>query len=149
MILRRYVLLLLIFLLAGCAQNIRYHDFSARDKMPRMSYEAYFYIEGSGDKSRAVFLKQPDVNIEIVTSSPQITASTATYAEAISYMDEARGLRMVDTQVVTYKDRPLGYLITYNADRRRTTEITQIVVELYELNGRIYFNAREKLDPSN
>jgi hypothetical protein len=149
MILRRYVFLFLIFLLAGCAQNIRYNDLSAKDKIPSISYEAYFFMEGSGDKSRAVFLKQPDVKVEVAASSLLITATSATYIEAMSFMNEVRGLRIVDTQVVTYKGGPLGYLITYNADRRRITEVTRIEVELYEMNGRIHFNAREKLDPSN
>jgi hypothetical protein len=116
--------------------------------MLRISYEAYFYGEGSGDKSRAVFLKEPDVNIAIVATSPAINATTATYAEALSYMNEAKDLRVVDTQVVTYKDKPLGYLITYNADRRRTSVVTKIVIELYELKGKIYFNAREQHESS-
>ncbi len=138
-----------MFLLAGCAQNIRYQEIGAAVRMPQISFEAYYYAEGTNDRSRAVFLKQPDVSIEVTVSSPAINATTATYAEALQFMNETRGLRVVDTYAVTYKDKPLGYLITYNPNRMRITEITQIVVELYEDKGKIYFNAKEKLDPSD
>ena len=148
MMIRKLTLLFLLFILSGCVQNIRYHDIGVNEKIPSTSFEAYYYAEGNNDRSRAVFLKQPDVKIDMDVSSPAINPTTATYAEALYFMNQTRGLRVVDTMAVSYQGKPLGYLITYNTDRGRATEASQIIVELYEFRGKIRFNAKEKLESS-
>jgi hypothetical protein len=143
------VLLFFILLMAGCAQNIRYHDMDARPKTPSISYEAYFYMEGLGEKSRAVFLKFPDAQVDVVASAQAITSTTSTLSEAYSFMNEVRGLRKVTALYLTYKDKPLGYLIKYTDDHDATRGRDAIIIDLYESGGKIRFNAREKLDQSN
>jgi hypothetical protein len=145
---KKFLLFLLIVLLAGCAQNIRYHSMETQKRTPNISYEAYYYIEGTLDRSRAVFLRHPEAPIEVSASSPQITATTSTYGDAIAYMNEARGLRKVITTYLTYKDKPLGYLITYSDDYHAAAGGTKIIIEIYEFGGKIHFKAAEKLEQS-
>jgi hypothetical protein len=147
---KKYLLVLMIFILAGCMQNIRFHDTDTQKRTPNISYEALYYVEGSGDKSRAVFLRHPEAPIDVVASSPQITATTSTYGDAIAYMNETRGLRKVITRFVTYKDKPLGYLISFDDDHSATeTTNHEIVIEIYEFKGAVHFKAAEKLDQSD
>jgi|GEM_PF-5741194 len=143
---KKYLLFLLVIFLAGCTQNMSFHDMETHKRAPNINYEAYFYVEGSLDRSRAVFLKHPEAQIDIVASSPQITATTATYSNALAYMHEAKGLRKVVTRYVTYMEKPLGILITYDSSSLPTDKgIYEIVVELYEFKGKIYFKAYEKI----
>jgi hypothetical protein len=145
---KKYLLVLLIFVLAGCAQNIRFQNIETQKRAPNISYEAFFYMEGSGDKSRAVFLRHPEAQIEVVAVSPSITATTSAYSDAIAFMNEVRGLRKVETRYVTYKDKPLGYLITYDDENQATRGPTEIIIEIYEFRGKIHFKAMEKLEQS-
>jgi len=149
LITRRLVLFIVVLVLAGCSQNIRYQDLNENTRPSHISYEAYYYVGGSGDRSRAVLLKNPDAGVEVETASPQITSTTSTFADAMSYMKAARGLRRVNVRALTYKDRPLGYLLTYDTDRDPTEIPDNIIVELYEFGGKIHFNAKEKLEQDN
>ena len=137
---RRLVLLLLSFLIFGCAQDLRFHNLAKKEKVPSISYEAYFFVAGIAEKSRAVFLKMPDVDISIEPASPEIVSTTATYAEAMTFMIEKRLMRSITTQTVTYKDKPLGYLLTYD---NAGVNGEKVITNLYERGGKIYFSAQE------
>jgi hypothetical protein len=134
------VLLLLPLVIFGCAQDLRFHDLDKKEKVPAISYEAYFFVTGISERSRAVFLKKPDVEIPIEPASPEIVSTTATYSEAMTFMIEKRLMRSITTQTVTYKDKPLGYLLSY--DQPGVNGET-VITNLYERDGKIYFSARE------
>lgn len=137
---KKLVLLLLPFLIAGCVQTIRTSDLGKKEGVPAISYEAYFFAAGISERSRAVFLKHPDANVEVVPSTNEITTTTASYAEAMSFMKEKRGVRTISTQKVTYNDRPLGYLLSYD---QPGIDMERVNIDLTERNGIIYFSARE------
>jgi hypothetical protein len=143
---RTFLLLFFILLMAGCTQNIQRVEPSAGFRVPSITYQAYFFGEGQGNKSRAVFLKLPDVQVEIVFAPQQITETTATYGDALTYMYEEKGLRRVDTEIVNYKGKLLGYLLTYDHAPTKATTVIEIQVEFYERNGKIHFIARERPD---
>jgi hypothetical protein len=136
----RLILLVLPFLIFGCSQNIRLHDLDTKEKVPAISYEAYFFVTGLSERSRAVFLKKPDIEIAVEPASPEIVSTTATYPEAMTFMLDRRYMRSITTQTVIYKDKPLGYLLTYN---QPGLDGEVVVTNLYERDGKIYFNARE------
>jgi len=137
---KKLVLLLLPFLIFGCAQDLRFHDLGKKEKVPAISYEAYFFVAGISERSRAVFLKMPDVEIAVEPASPEIVSTTATYSEAMTFMIEKRLMRSITTQTVTYKDKPLGYLLTYD---QAGVNGENVITNLYERGGKIYFSARE------
>jgi hypothetical protein len=149
MMIKRLTLVLMLLILTGCTQNLKKTELSANEKIPSISYEAYFYVEGSGNKARAVLLILPDAKVNVEAESHQVTATTATYGEALSYMNQVKDMRRVNTEALQYKDRPLGYLLTYSADITPTTLIgTQIIIQLYERNNTIFFIPRLEFDHS-
>jgi hypothetical protein len=127
-------------LLAGCAQNIRSHELDSAETMPSISYEAYLFVAGISERSRAVFLRHPDAEMMIEPASHEIFSTTATYAEAMTFMRMKRGMRLINTEVITYKGKPLGYLLTYD---RPGINAEFIDTNLTERGGKIYFSARE------
>jgi len=136
----KLVLLLLPLFIAGCVQDLRFHDLGKTEKVPAISYEAYFFVAGVSERSRAVFLKIPDLEIAIEPASPEIVSTTATYVEAMAFMKEKRLIRSITTQRVTYEDKPLGYLLTYD---QAGVNGENVITNLYERGGKIYFSARE------
>jgi hypothetical protein len=146
MIKRIFLLLFMVLFAAGCTQNIQRIEPSAGYRVPSITYQAFFYGEGEGNKSRAVFLKHPDAQTDVVFAPQQITETTATYGDALTYMYEVKGLRRVNTEIVNYKDKLLGYLLIYDDTPIKATTIIEIQVELYERSGKIHFIARERPD---
>lgn len=136
----KLVLLLLPFIISGCIQAIGTRDIDKKETIPSISFEAYFFVSGISERSRAVFLKKPDAGILVESYSPDITSSTASYAEAMSFMREKKGARSISTQVVLYKEIPIGYLLSYD---RPGVNMERVDINLMERNGIIYFNARE------
>lgn len=133
-------LLLFPFLIAGCVQTIGTRDLDRKESIPSISYEAYFFVAGMSERSRAVFLKKPDVEVEVKPYSDEITGSSASYAEAMFFMREKRGARTITTQVVSYKEKPIGYLLSYD---QPGIDMERVNINLTERNGVIYFSARE------
>jgi hypothetical protein len=142
---KKLLILLTLLLVAGCAQNLSFNSMENHKRTPNLSYEAYYYMDGQMDASRAVFLRYPGAPIEIESESSQITSTTSTFVQAEAFMNEVRGLRKVEIRYVTYKNKPLGYLFSYNDDIPAPTE-RKVFVELYEGGGKIHFKAWEKLD---
>jgi hypothetical protein len=135
-----FLFLILPFLFAGCVQNVRTAELNPKERIPSNTYEAYFFVAGSGDKSRAVFLIEPDSGVEVLPYSSDITSTTSSYPEAMNYMKEKRGMRPISTQKVFYKDKFIGYLLTYEKERVDREEMT---VNVFEKGGKVYFSARE------
>jgi hypothetical protein len=73
-------------------------------------------------------------------ASSEILSTTATYVEAMAFMIEKRLMRSITTQTVTYKDTPLGYLLTYD---NAGVNGEKVITNLYERGGKIYFSAQE------
>jgi hypothetical protein len=140
---RTFLLLFFILFMAGCTQNIQRLEPAAGFRVPSITYQAYFYEEGQGNKSRAVFLKHPDVRVDIVFAPQLITETTATYGDALTYMYQEKGLRRVNTEIVNYKGKLLGYLLLYDAAPTQATTVVEITIQFYEMNGKIHFIARE------
>ena len=55
-------------------------------------------------------------------------------------MRATRGDRTIFTQVVSYKDTPIGYLLSYD---QPGYNMERININLTERNGIVYFSARE------
>jgi len=58
----------------------------------------------------------------------------------MSFMREKRGARTITTQVVSYKEKPIGYLLTYD---QPGINMERVDISLTERNGIIYFRAQE------
>ncbi|HTZ16838.1 MAG TPA: hypothetical protein VMB78_00200 [Dissulfurispiraceae bacterium] len=137
---KKTVFLLVAVLIAGCAQNIRSHDVRSTEEIPAISYEAYLFVAGISERSRVAFLRHPDADMDIEPASPEIISTTITYPAAMTFMQMKKGMRSISTEVITYKGKPLGYLISYN---QGGTNYEFVETNFTERGGKIYFSARE------
>jgi hypothetical protein len=127
--------------LAGCAQAINTYGVGDIDAIPKVEYTAYHYSSGAGERLRAVFLKSPDSDIDVIPYSIQITTGKATPEEARKFMERGRYSKNIDYQGVTYKGKPIGYLLTY---RYHSFSRDSIEINLFERDGKVYFSVWEK-----
>ncbi|HMK56280.1 MAG TPA: hypothetical protein VK448_06570 [Dissulfurispiraceae bacterium] len=132
---------LTFFAVAGCIQSLSYRTLDRREAVPSISYEAYYFSAGISERSRAVLLKIPDSGVAVEPLSSEIIATTATYGQALTFMREKRGARPITTQVVSYKDRPVGYLLQYS---QPGVNMETVNINISERNGIIFFSAREE-----
>jgi hypothetical protein len=109
--------------------------------MPKIEYTAYFYSSGVGEGLRAVFLKSPDSDIEIIPYSVQITTGKATLEEALKFMEKGRYYRNIDSHGIAYKGKLIGYLFTY---RYSSFSRDSIEINLFDRGGKVYFSVLEK-----
>jgi uncharacterized lipoprotein YajG len=140
LMIKKLILLLFLFLIAGCAQTLSTRNLYNTESIPSTSFQAYFFAAGSSNRARAVFLKKPDTVVMVESDSPEIANTTASYAEAMSFMRATKGDRTIFTQVVSYKDTPIGYLLSYDQGGYNSEPIN---ISLTERNGIVYFNAHE------
>ena len=140
MIKKAILILLTTILVAGCSQNIRFHTLKSTETIPAISYEAYLFAAGISERSRAVFLRHPQADMDIEPASPEITSTTITYPAAMNFMQMKRGMRTISTEVVMYKGKILGYLLSYD---QAGTNFEIVETGLTERGGKIYFSARE------
>ena len=138
--LKKLVLLLVTISVAGCVQTISTRNLDKKEGIPQVSYSAYFFSAGISERSRAVLLINADSGVEARADSTDITSTTASYAEALAFMREKKSARTVSTHLVSYKDKPVGYLLTYDQPGNNAETVN---VTISEKNGVIYFNARE------
>ncbi len=137
---RRTLFAMLFLVMSGCAQDLRSHELDKTEKIPAISYEAYLFVAGISERSRAVFLRRPDAEITVEPASPEILTTTASYGEAMTFMKMKLGSRSTSTEVITYKGNPIGYLITYT----RPGENGEVVeTNFTERGGKVFFSARE------
>ena len=141
--LRSIRVLFLISLLAflGCAQAVSTFTLRDHDSIPKTSYTTYLYSAGSAEKLRAVFLKSPETDVEIVPYSIQIITASGTLQDALNFMEKTAAYRRVNFQGVTYKGKTIGYLLTYD---QPIFARESIEVNLFERNGKVYFSVTEK-----
>ena len=130
----------ILFLLAGCAQTVtqaRVNDYS---RISDVKYETHIYISGEGGRLRAVFLKAPDADVEIVPYSIEMSKQESTFDDAMDFMTIHHKYKMVRVDEVRYKGELIGYLLTHPM---HSFQRVYIEVSLYERNGRIYFTVWE------
>jgi len=134
-----FLLTLLVF--AGCVQAVSTYNIDDYKAVPKGVYTAYLYSSGIGEKLRAVFLKRPDADVEVVPYSRQIITAKVTFSDALTFMEKAGEFRNISIQGVKYKEKTIGYLLSF---QRHASMRESIEVNLYERNGKIYFAVTER-----
>ncbi|MDI6744760.1 MAG: hypothetical protein QMD07_05215 [Thermodesulfovibrionales bacterium] len=105
------VLLLIVF--AGCVQTVTTYNIDDYKTVPKVVYTAHLYTSGIGERLRAVFLKSPETGVEIVPYSRQITTAKVTFSDALTFMEKVGDFKNISIQGVKYKDKTIGYLLTF------------------------------------
>ena len=134
-----YVLALAV--LAGCVQTVTTYNIDDYKTVPKVVYTAYLYSSGIGERLRAVFLKSPETEVEIVPYSRQITTVKVTFSDALTFMEAVGDFKNISIEGVKYKEKTIGYLLTFS---RPTSPRESIEVNVYERDGKIYFSVRER-----
>ena len=140
---KKFTTLFFIFLSvsAGCTQAIKTETVEEIGSIPKLTYTAYLYSSGAGERYRAVFLKNPESAGEVVPASSQIVQTAATFDDAMAFMQ--RGVyKKVNVQSVQYLGKPVGYLLTHIVPPLRKEYLE---VNVYSKGGKIYFSAWEKM----
>lgn len=135
------VFLIIFAVLTACIQTIQTYSVGDINAIPKIEYSAYQYSSGAGEGLRAVFLKSPDTDIDVIPYSIQITTGKATPEEARKFMEKGGHFRNIDYRGISYKGKPIGYLFTYgyNSFSRDSLDI-----DIYERGGKVYFSVWEK-----
>ena len=130
-----------LLFLAGCMQSINMNGIGDINSISNIEYTGYFYTAGTGERLRAVFLKNPESNVEIVPYSVQITTAVSTLDQARSFMEKTGIYDNINYQSVVYKGKTIGYLLTpgYHSFARESIEIS-----LYERGDKVYFTVWRK-----
>jgi len=135
------VIFLTLIILAGCVQAVSTYDIDDYKAVPKGVYTAYLYSSGIGEKLRAVFLKSPDADVEVVPYSRQIITAKVTFSDALTFMEKATEFRNISIQGVKYKEKTIGYLLTI---QKHAAMRESIEADVYERNGKIYFAVTER-----
>jgi hypothetical protein len=101
----------------------------------------YQYSSGAGERIRAVLLKNPESDVEIVPYSTQITTAKGTMEDAYRFVHRGNIFRHTSMLGVSYKGKTIGYLIT---PQRHIFRRDEIEVNLFERGGKIYFSVYER-----
>ena len=64
------IAVLSLAMLAGCVQAVSTYTIDDFKTIPKVVYTAYLYSSGIGERLRAVFLKSPETDVEIVPLLP-------------------------------------------------------------------------------
>ena len=134
------ITLLALVTALACAQTITITGIGTIDSIPKATYTMYFYVAPTTERLRAVFLKIPDADVEIIPYSVQTTTVTGTVDDALTFLEHGTGIQSVTPRMVTFRGRKIGYLL---APERHMFSNQYIDVNIYERNGRIYFNPAE------
>ena len=135
------IAVLSLAMLAGCVQAVSTYTIDDFKTIPKVVYTAYLYSSGIGERLRAVFLKTPETDVEIVPYSRQITTAKVTFSDALTFMEKVGDFRNISIQGVKYKEKTIGYLLTF---ARPLSPRESIEADVYERDGKIYFAVKEK-----
>ncbi len=135
------IAVLSLIVLAGCVQAVSTYNIDDYKTVPKVVYTAYLYSSGIGERLRAVFLKSPETDVEIVPYSRQITTAKVTFDDALTFMEKVGDFRNISIQGVKYKEKTIGYLLTFTRPLSRRESIE---ADVYERNGKIYFSVTER-----
>ena len=133
-------LLLLSFFLSGCAHTVGTYSLGSNDQLPKSIYTQYQYSSGASGRLRAVLLKSPESDIEIIPYSVQIDTIKGSLDDAYTFLDRG-GHRHVSVQGVRYQGKTIGYLMVLE---RHIFSRDEIGINLYEKKGKVYFSVTER-----
>jgi hypothetical protein len=135
--------LFLSVFLAGCARTVPVSTYSlgSIDSPPATTYTMYQYSSGSGERLRAVLLKHPESNVEIVPYSVQIVETKGSLEDAYRFMDRGNLFKHTSVLGVTYQGKTIGYLMEH---RRHTFSRDSIETDFFERDGKVYFSVIER-----
>jgi hypothetical protein len=134
-------LLLLSFFLSACAQTVSTYSLGSSDSLPISTYTQYQYSSGASGRLRAVLLKNPESDIEIIPYSVQIETTKGSLDDAYNFLDRGIGHRQISVQGVRYQEKTIGYLMVLE---KHIFSRDQIDITLYEKNGKVYFFVLER-----
>ena len=136
----RIGLLLLVLTAFACARAITTAGVGTVDSIPKTAYDMYLYTAPTTEQLRAVFLKDPDSQVEVVPYSVQITAASGTVDDAVAFIKRGAGYRRLSFERVYFNGRPAGYLFMteQHSFARKHIEVT-----FFERGGKIYFSPDE------
>ena len=94
------ICVLSLVVLAGCVQAVSTYTIDDFKTVPKVVYTAYLYSSGIGERLRAVFLKSPETDVEIVPYSRQITTAKVTFSDALTFMEKVGDFKNISIQGV-------------------------------------------------
>lgn len=138
---KRYMMIILAMLfLAACGHTLSTSRIKSIESIPKTTYEAYVYSSGIGGKMRAVFLKSPETDVEIIPYSVDISKVTATIDQSFEFMRRGSISKKVNVEGVLFQGKMIGYLLTH---WRHSFQRAYIEAQLYERKGKIFFTIWE------
>jgi hypothetical protein len=144
----RASILLLLFLLAGCAPAVTLHSLERTESVPKGMYVGYALSTGELEHLRVVFLKAPGAKVDVEAASDFIRIIPMSYEQAVEFVRRTEPPQTLDIQTVRHRGDLIGYLLTYMPSIvvRRTDEWLE--VDFYERDGKVHFvvNKRFKAD---
>jgi len=135
-----YLLFLSLFL-SACAQTVSTYSLGGSDSLSKSMYTQYQYSSGAGGRLRAVLLKNPESDIEIIPYSVQIESAKGSLDDAYHFLDRGGNHRHISVLGVRYQEKTIGYLMVPDKYMFSRDEIEII---LYEKNGKVYFSVFER-----
>ena len=127
--------------LSGCAQSVSTFAIKGIDSPSTTAYTMYQYSSGAGERLRAVLLKNPESDVEIIPYSVQITTTKGTLDDGYRFMERGNIYRQTSMLGVSYKGKTIGYLIT---SQKHMFSRDAIDVSLFERDGKVYFSVYEQ-----
>lgn len=137
----RIIKLIMLFTVIACSQSISIVGIGTIDSIPKATYTMYSYVAPSAPQLRAVFLKSPDSDVEVVPYSVQITTATATPDEALAWVEKGPGFKRIFFYRVDFRGKTIGYLLM---PERHSFARRYLEVNIYERDGKIYFVPSEQ-----
>jgi hypothetical protein len=135
---------LFLIVSTGCAQVIQTQRVERYETLEGKIYITYLYSSGPAERFRAVLLKDPDSDIDIVPFSVQISKVSRSFKDALSFMQGSRFYKRIDVKRVSYQGRPIGYLIT-QPTRHGPYSAGSIEVNLFYRDGKVFFAVDEDI----
>lgn len=142
---QRTVIVLVSVLFMGCVQAVQLHGMGKAVSIPDNNYTLYQYSGGPGDRFRAVLLKDPGTDIEVVPFSIQITAERGTLKDALNFMRKGLYSVRVEAKSVVYQGKTIGYLLTYPRYHGPYYK-GSLETNIFERGGKIHFSVDERFN---
>ncbi len=131
----------LCVLLSACAQTVSTFGLGSNDAMPKSIYTQYQYSSGEGGRLRAVLLKDPASDVEIIPYSVQIVTVQGSLDDAYNFLYRGTSHKRINMLGVRYHEKTIGYLMV---PERNIFTREEIDVSIYEKNGKVYFSVYEQ-----
>lgn len=138
----------IVLFTSGCTHSVQLNALTRDDTIAKAEYSLYLYSSGTGETLRTVFAKAPGTSVEVVPYSKQIETTRGSFQNALSFMEEKKGLRKILIQKIIYRETLAGYLLTYDvySPFRQAESIT---VDIFERGGALYFAVTEQVQTAD